>query len=351
MASSKIYDHPLGDGHHLIKALQPHLPTCIAFYRRLQFQHYTPTSHLFSSLSTEDLREGNTHGTPWIAAYVDRSRRPETEVWMFGTWESHTDQGGDQRDLYARDLIEALLAKIQDMGLDAADGAPQNTVAAAAVVQNGLATVVGKSSATNVGRGEYEGHMANPNIVLFGALHERTVDLMGKMDVLSQEFVGADIPYRKYMFDLSTEIVRDNTLPEDLVWGQLQPEHFSLVKSRTQIPRQDSTLRQLPNLAIFPRDSSNPIAWSFLGPDASLSCLHVETEYRGRRLAKILSAKLFQSGMHTYWQGTWSPDSWAHADVAVDNAPSNGVCKSLNGNWSFHVYWVRVDMAKLEVGV
>lgn len=201
MASPEIYDHPLEDGHHLIKALQPYLPTCIAFYRRLQFQHYTPSSHLFSSPSTEDLRDGHTHARPWIAAYVDRSRRPETEVWMFGTWESHTDQGDDQQDSYARDLIKALLAKIQQMGLEAADGAaPQNT--AAAIVQNGLAAVVGKSSATNVGRGEYEGHMANPNIVLFGALHERTVDLMGKMGVLSQEFVGADIPYRKYMFDL-----------------------------------------------------------------------------------------------------------------------------------------------------
>lgn len=202
MASPKIYDHLLGDGHHLIKALQPHLPTCIAFYRRLQFQHYTPTSHLFSSLSVGDLREGHTHATPWIAAYVDRSRRPETEVWMFGTWESHTnhDQGGDQGDSHARDLIKALLAKIRHMGHETADGAPRDT--AAAVVQNGLAAVVGKSSATNVGRGEYEGHMANPNIVLFGSLHERTVDLMGKMGVLSQEFVGADIPYRKYMFDL-----------------------------------------------------------------------------------------------------------------------------------------------------
>ena len=117
---------------------------------------------------------------------------------------------------------------------------------------------------------------------------------------------------------------------------------MELVKSRTQIPRQEKTLRLLPNLAIYPKTSATPIAWSFLGLDASLSSLHVEPDYRGRGLAKGLAAKLFVDGLDAYGKD----DRWAHADVATDNTASNRVCKALQGEWSFHVYWVRVDVSK-----
>lgn len=136
-------------------------------------------------------------------------------------------------------------------------------------------------------------------------------------------------------------------LPEGLVWGKVQPNHFSLVRSRTQIPRQDHTLIQLPSLGIFPQGRPDPIAWSFLGPDASLSSLHVEPEQRGQGLAKVLANKLFAEGMNIYGEEpSASTDRWAHADVAVDNIASNNVCKGLGGSWSFHVYWVRVDTGK-----
>lgn len=120
------------------------------------------------------------------------------------------------------------------------------------------------------------------------------------------------------------------------------------------IPRQDSTLRQLPSLALYPKEKSDPISWAFLSPDASLASLHVEPEYRGRRLAKILAAKLFAERMNVFWDvGDWigaegkGVDRWAHADVAIDNGPSNGVCKGLNGESTWNVFWVRVDLSKV----
>lgn len=137
------------------------------------------------------------------------------------------------------------------------------------------------------------------------------------------------------------------------------------MRSRTQIPRTDRTLATLPSLAIFPdAEGSQPIAWSLLGPDASLSSLHVEPEYRGRGLAKVLARKLFREGMEMYWRDSWDAvdgegkgeesgmekDRWAHADVAVDNVPSNAVCTGLGGQWGFMVYWIRVDVGAASHG-
>jgi ribosomal protein S18 acetylase RimI-like enzyme len=142
------------------------------------------------------------------------------------------------------------------------------------------------------------------------------------------------------------------SLHPGFVYGKVDPKDFALVKSRTQIPRQDRTLRKLPSVAIYPTEtSSEPIAWGFLGLDASLTTLHVEPAYRGLGLAKSLSLKLFSEDMGTYCQhdptfteATHVMGSYAHADVAVDNKSSQGVCEGLGGKWYFEVFWIRVDL-------
>jgi ribosomal protein S18 acetylase RimI-like enzyme len=144
-------------------------------------------------------------------------------------------------------------------------------------------------------------------------------------------------------------VARD--LPNGFVHGKVDARDYSLVRSRTAIPRQDRTLRKLPSVAIYPAhtQSTAPIAWGFLGLDASLTTLHVEPEYRGLGLAKSLSLWLFLHDMETYWKHNpphITSDRYAHADVATDNNSSQGVCKSLGGKWHFLVYWVRVDVGK-----
>lgn len=62
-----------------------------------------------------------------------------------------------------------------------------------------------KSSYTTVSRWEYEGHMANTHIVIFGAVHETTTALLKRIGVLAPGYVGGDIPYRKYIFDLGRD--------------------------------------------------------------------------------------------------------------------------------------------------
>lgn len=149
-------------------------------------------------------------------------------------------------------------------------------------------------------------------------------------------------------------------IPGDFVYGKLDPKDYRLVRSRTQIPRQDRTLRKLCNIAVYPKRSGSiaptPIAWAFLGLDASLTTLHVEPEHRGLGLAKSLSLKLFADDMESFWQHnpdqvkdktrSLSAERYGHADVATDNGPSNGVCKSLGGSWNFFVYWLRIDVTR-----
>lgn len=196
MAVPKIYRHPLDEYHHVVEAMQSHLPTCIPLYRRFQFRHYTSTSYILSSLDPQTLNKGSDAHTPWIAAYVDRSRRPETEVWVFGTWESGPSIPDHEAPI-ARDLIRALVAEIREIGLEGVvEAAPSQ--AAVVVVANGQS----KNSAIGVGRAEYENYLADSNVVLFGALHGHTAGLVKEMGLLSPGFVGADIPYRKYIFDV-----------------------------------------------------------------------------------------------------------------------------------------------------
>ncbi|GAB7354095.1 hypothetical protein MBLNU459_g4663t1 [Dothideomycetes sp. NU459] len=381
MASITIYDHLQDESrHHVLELLKSHLPISLPLYRRIQFQHFTATSHLLCSLSLAELRSGTTD-KPWIAAYVDRSRRPETEVWPAASWQSDTTAAATETETewmpQAQELTRALVDEVARIGLPDAESPTTATAtttttttqpsaaaaaaaAAAAPAQDSAAASGGgggKSSATQVDRAEYAGHLKDGNIAIFGSVHERTVAAMTRIGALAEGYVGADIPYRKYIFDLggkSTSKPGPPELPPDLVWGRVQPRHFDLVKSRTMIPRQDSTLRQIPSMALYPKDKSDPISWTFLAPDASLASLHVEPEYRGRGLAKMVAAKMFADGMAVFGMegaktGDQSPndeDRWAHADVAVDNVASNAVCKSLGGESAWQVYWIRVDLVK-----
>ena len=137
-------------------------------------------------------------------------------------------------------------------------------------------------------------------------------------------------------------------LPKGLQWGQLERSkgHFSLVRSRTQIPRQDSTLAVLPNIGIFTTDAEQRlIAWAFVGLDASLTTLHVEPEYRRQGLAKVVTTKLFREKMGMFWEE--GMQRLAHGYVIVGNKESERMCRSLGGKNEWEVSWLRVDLGRV----
>ncbi|KAK3051694.1 hypothetical protein LTS18_012393 [Coniosporium uncinatum] len=93
-----------------------------------------------------------------------------------------------------------------------------------------------------------------------------------------------------------------------------------------------------------------PIAWAFLGPDASLSALHVEPKFRGKGLAKAVAVKLWEEGMGWFDENEArdGEEGWlVSSDVSPDNKESTGLCRSLSGEAGWEVYWLRVDLSRL----
>lgn len=200
-----MYDHLRDSQSDILSLLHAHLPVCLPLYRRIQFQNFTPDSHLLCSLSPEDLQAGENTDKPWIAAYIDRSRRPETEVWLAGSWESQTTTEENAWLPQAEELTRALVADVAKIVVSGSEPSPQ-TLSGAVKDQSSAAETNGsKNSANKVHRAEYEGHMKNTSICVFGAVHERTVTVLQKIGALAEGYVGANIPYQKYIFDLSDD--------------------------------------------------------------------------------------------------------------------------------------------------
>jgi hypothetical protein len=89
----------------------------------------------------------------------------------------------------------------------------------------------------------------------------------------------------------------------------------------------------LPSTAII-LDDGTPIAWSFLGPDSSLSSLHCEECYRGQGLAKAVAVRLLRGHLPDF-----GDEGYGWADVSQDNGSSQGVCRSLGGRIGWTVSW------------
>lgn len=187
-------------------------------------------------------------------------------------------------------------------------------------------------------------------------------------------------------------------LPAGLVWDVVREGEYGLVKARTAIPRQERTMRLLGSVGVRVRvragasgsdeggngaEERGPlVAWAFLGPDGSLTSLHVEPAFRGRGIAKMLTRRVFgllappatppnippttttttlshptdsagparetkpgdaeipRSGFLDVRPG----EEWAHSDVYVDNGPSAGVARGLGGGEGWVVFWAWVDL-------
>ncbi|KAH8815067.1 hypothetical protein F5884DRAFT_851569 [Xylogone sp. PMI_703] len=282
----------------VLSLLSQQLPFSLPVLRRLEFMAFsggkTNDSHVLSCSVKEpgDLHE------EFTVAYLDFSRGPETEMWLYSSIER-----GDMsvaRWEQGEALIAALLHSIQE--IEKRHGLSRET----------------------------------PGIVLVGSLHERIVNILESQGRVATKTV----PHFKFIFKVE-ELPAMPPLPdEDLVWAQIKKEDIPLVLSRTSIPRREKTMILLPSAAVLSRNGS-PIAWGFLGPDGSLVSLYCEEEYRGKGLAKAVAQKLFRERVKDF-----GADNFCHADVAKDNIQSQGVCKSLNGSATWTIYWVWIDIRK-----
>jgi hypothetical protein len=316
-------------------------------YRRIQFDHRSPSSHILATFPPplkHDAGATTDAGTCFAIAFVDRSRRPETESWIF--------------------LSSETPGKCPNTGTPtiSPDQAPPKPCPTCRTALLSILTHIGTlpipptvHDISNQSDNPFLSHLSNPKVILVGALN--TVAGTMLKDAIPPNLPNyMHIWYVKFLFKTS-HLPTNVDAPEGFRWGKIRLEDFALVRSRTSIPRQDRTLALLPSLALFPvtkegEEEAGPIAWAFLGPDGSLSSLHCEPEYRGKGFAKVLARKLFREGgfggkVKHLEQYEVDGGRWAHADVAVDNLSSQGVCKGLGGEGAWNVVWVRVDLDRV----
>jgi len=320
--------------------------TALALHRRLQFGRFLDSSYIFTNRKLGS-QLGQTD-TPWFYAFVDRGCRPETEVWLFGSWEVETLSASDtaleddtkratlpDQAQAIHTLLLAFINHIKKLGTPPSIHRPEDVLAA----ESQLATSNHYPS---------NPQLPDPNIVLFGAIHSSTVPHLQSLNLLSPPLLPPNANHT-FVFPLAT-LPPAKPLPPNLRWGKLSPDHFPLVRSRTEIARQDYTLARLPNLAIFPKDQVDsdaaPVAWGFVGLDGSLTTLHTEKEYRRLGLGMMLSAKLFREEMGRFFDGE-GEERLAHGNVLVGNEASAGMCRNLGGEDVGRVCWVCVDLGRV----
>lgn len=241
--------------------LRDHLPQSLPLLRRIQFTHYPQgtTEHARYLIATDS--DGATDGGDappppsqrhFAAAYLDLSKGPETEMYLYTTLEDAGDPASVPHDEVERvlDLAAALLRR----GRVAAEEAM-------------------RSGSPRLARGAG---------FLVGGLHQPTYELLRSRRGLTSSYHN---PHHAWLFRLER---LPAPLPEGngegpgpgLRWDVVRREDVPLIASRTYIPKIEATLMSEPSVGV--RDAQGAlVAWGFIGVAGTLSTLHVEV--RGRR--------------------------------------------------------------------
>ncbi|RYP42834.1 hypothetical protein DL768_010203 [Monosporascus sp. mg162] len=302
----------------LFALLRRHVPHSLPLLRRLQFTRFPGgiTEHArilwASDVEPADDLPDSAHFT---AGYLDFSRGPETELWLYSSLErdqspaAEDDPTTAHADHPAASQAEAALREVKRL----------------------------RDEYYRCGGGggeERENGGGRPQpTVLIGTLNERLRRALAGRGA-AFPYVGA---YDKWLFRAGALPEDVRALPEGMRWDTVCRRDIPLVLSRSPITRRERTVVLLRSRAIKLEDGT-PVAWALLGPDSSLSSLHCEPEYRGRGLAKAVAVKLMRDHLKDY-----GDEGYGWADVAPDNPSSQGVCKSLGGQIAWTVSWADLD--------
>lgn len=230
--------------------LRDHLPQSLPLLRRLQFTHYPQgyTRHACYLVATDsngafvdggDRQAQSPNRQHFAAAYLDLSKGPETEMYLYTTLEDAEDPAAvpDGEVELVLDLAVALLRRAKS----GAEG----------VMRSGA------------GAG-----------FLVGGLHQPTYELLCSRRGLTSSYWN---PHHAWLFRLD----RLPALPTGaepgpgLRWDVVQRQDVPLIASRTRIPKVEATLMSEPSVGV--RDAAGAlVAWGFIGVAGTLSTLHVE---------------------------------------------------------------------------
>ncbi|EFX01769.1 gcn5-related n-acetyltransferase [Grosmannia clavigera kw1407] len=300
-------------------------------------------AHVLFVYADDDEKDG-----AFAAAYVDLSKAPETQVWLYasdedadgvndGTAVPQVDRGAalaaswsEARRTRMRSLVGALLRRVRSL---TAEQAP-------------LVEAVAAHCTTNVKINMQEGlrHVLAPNVTAKGTT-TTTAGVNGSVTAVYWDaydrwlFRVADIPPAPSPVDGDEDLVAVRGFDRPLRWDVVRQPDVSLIQSRTHIPRKEESLLLVPSVAL--RDGNTLIAWAFLGVDGSIWTLHCEEPFRGRGIAKVLAARLIRLHNGIFSKNTGGiDDGWSHADVSATNPQSQAVCRSIGGQRAWSCAWI-----------
>lgn len=333
-----VFHHPAASPT-LQRALKSALPYSINLVYRTQHPNRTQYANIVTTFPPS---EDTVVPKCWAAAYLDRSMRPETELWIFSAGEQpgHTSNG------FCEECKKAVLSILDHLSsLSTPPMRPDNLPALELAYQHEEEyPAPGPDGTYPHSPGMYMRHLLLPKVILVGACHADIVRICRDAALIRRDFPGGGSELNKFVFKLS-DLPTTRELPKGLKWGEMREQDIDTVKARTEIPRSTKTLLSLKSVGVFREEDDKPVAWTFLGVDGSLTTLHTESEYRGLGIAKAVAAKIFRDYAH----GLAIDDegnAWCHADVYMGNVQSEIVCRSLGGRALWKNYWVRIDLEK-----
>jgi len=336
-------------------ALKSALPYSINLVYRTQHPNRTQHANIVATFPpSQGTQSSASFSLPkcWAAAYIDRSMRPETELWIFSSGEQpdHINSSSTNDNTGAhgfcpecRKAVLSILNHLSTLPTPPMRADNQPALDLAYQHEKEFPTP-GPDGTYPPSPGMYMRHLLLPKVVLVGACHKQILQICHDTGLVRYEFPGGNLELNKFVFKLSN-LPTTRELPEGLRWGEMREQDIETVKARTSIPRSTKTLLSLKSVGVFEEHSDKAIAWTFLGLDGSLTTLHTEPEYRGKGIAKAVAAKIirdFAPGLAVDDEG----DAWCHADVYLGNVQSETVCKSLGGKALWKDYWVRIDLEK-----
>lgn len=152
----------------------------------------TEYSHILTSF------EGSNLERSFIVAYLDYSRGPETEMWLFSSLE--VGQDTEEEVSTSESQLVALFRQAGE--IEKQSNMPRST----------------------------------PGVVLLGSVHEKILEVLHRKQLIE---IATGEPYLKYVFDTHSFPPCKPLPSADLSWGSIRSQDLPLVLSRTSIPRKE----------------------------------------------------------------------------------------------------------------
>ncbi|KAK4202300.1 hypothetical protein QBC40DRAFT_221883 [Triangularia verruculosa] len=345
--------HPTTLPPHILPLLQSPLyfPHTLPVLRRIQFARNfaekggaTATSCVVHVHNNNNNNNNHDQVVHFATAYVDLSRAPETQVWLFCSLEPKVQKG----------------TSLADMSVSLEEGEER--------VHDGLLLRLFQHI-DGLAKGRRN------RKILVGSVHEMVRrQMMGMGMGLEKTEVAGRQEWEwdyKFLFDatdlgeLDGGMERGRWVREgrEFYWDRVREEDVRLVKSRTGIDRQEKTLLMVPSVAVRLGETGEAVGWAFLGEwgvvcegggewgadcwveglDGTIMTLHVEEPYRRLGLGKAIAIKLMREYLDEY-----ATDGYGAADVWIENTKSQGLCHAIGGRPSWIVSWGLLDLESIR---